>query len=61
MNISSFVKKRVYFSEEVRAADEKVNCIFNVAATSAKQIQCILEVVFKVVFIKVAKPKSQSC
>ena len=35
-----------------------MTCIFNVAATGTKWIQCILEVIFKLMFMKVIKPKS---
>ena len=38
--------------------EEKVTCISNVAATTTKRIQCILEVIFKLMFMKVIKPKS---
>ena len=58
INISNFVGKSISFSEEIRAMDEKVTCIFNVAATSTTWIQCILEVIFKLIFTEVTKPKS---
>ena len=35
--------------------------VFNVAATSAKSIQCFLEVIFELMFIEVTKPKSEPC
>ena len=35
---------------------EKVTCIFNVTATSTKWIQCILEVIYELMLIKVTKP-----
>ena len=37
---------------------EEVTCIFNVAATGTKWIQCILEVIFELMFMEVTKPKS---
>ena len=51
INISNFVEKSVSFSEEIRTVEEKVTCIFSVAATSTKWIQCILEVIFELMFI----------
>ena len=33
--------------------EEKVTCIFNVAATNTKWIQCILEIIFTLIFGKV--------
>ena len=35
-----------------------MTCIFNVAATNTKWIQCILEVVFKLMFIEKTNPKT---
>ena len=49
--------KSVSFREEIRTVEEKVTCIFNVAATSTKWIQCILEVIFELMFTEVTKPK----
>ena len=58
INVSNFVEKSVSFSEEIRTMEEEVTCIFNVAAIGTKWIQCILEVFFKLMFMKVTKPKS---
>ena len=59
MNDSNFVEKSVSFSEEIMTVEEKMTCIFNVAATSTKWIQCTLEVIFflELMFIEVTKPK----
>ena len=35
-----------------------MTCIFNVAATGTKWIQCILEVIYEHMFKEVTKPKS---
>ena len=37
--------------------EEKRPCIFKVAATSTSQIQCVLEFIFKLMIMKVTKPK----
>ena len=43
--MGNFVEKSVSFSEEIRTLEEEVTCIFYVAATGTKWIQCILEVI----------------
>ena len=57
INVNNFVENYVSFSEETRTVEEKVICILNVAATSTKRIQCALEVIFTLIFIKVTRLK----
>ena len=58
INISNFLEKSVSFSEEIRTPEEESTCIFNVAATGTKRIQCILKIIFKTIFMEVTKLKS---
>ena len=38
--------------------EKEVTCIFKAAATGTKWIQCILEVIFELMFMEVTKPQS---
>ena len=54
MNINIFVENSV--SVIKLGLGEKVTCIFHVAATGTKRIQSIMEVILKLIFMKVIKP-----
>ena len=45
------------FSEEIGTIEEKVACVFNVAATITKWIPCILTVTFELMFMEVTELK----
>lgn len=56
MNIPNAVERMISFSEDISRVQEKMKCIFNIVAASTERLQCILEVAFNLVFMKVTKP-----
>ena len=56
MYIPNAVERMISFSEDIRRVQEKMKCIFNIVAASTERFQCILEVAFNLVFMKVTKP-----